>query len=179
MKPIPACISMIIVLCCFAGCQSSETIAELDQLKAQAQIELQNIDVVRRYWDGKWNLRQPAILDELQTPDVIYHGTSMNMNGIEEYKIVYETFLTAFHDSRVEVEDLIAEGDKVVSRISLYATHKGELAGLPPTGKELTIRAITVFRLVDGKIAEEWEILDELGMMHQLGMELRSAEATK
>jgi len=103
----------------------------------------------------------------------------MNMNGIEEYKQVYSSFLSAFHDTQLEVEDLIAEGDKVMSRVSLHCTHKGELEGIPPTGKVLTVSAFTVFRLVDGKIAEEWEIIDELGMMHQLGMELKPEEGEK
>jgi len=142
-------------------------------MTSQVQIETQNKEVVQRYWDGKWNKRSPEILDELQTPDVIYHGTSMNMNGIEEYKQVYGSFLSAFHDTQITVEELIAEGDKVTSRVSLKGTHKGEFDGLPPTGKVFTAKAFTIFRLVDGKIVEEWEAFDELGLMHQLGMELR------
>ena len=142
-------------------------------MSAQSEVEAQNKAVVQRYWDGKWNERRPEILDELQTSDVVYHGTSMNMNGIEEYKQVYSSFLSAFHDTQLEVEDLIAEGDKVMSRVSLRGTHGGELEGIPPTGKTLTASAFTVFRIVGGKIVEEWEILDELGMMQQLGMELR------
>lgn len=148
-------------------------------MRAQSEVEAQNKAVVQRYWDGKWNERRPEILDELQTSDVVYHGTSMNMNGIEEYKQVYSSFLSAFHDTQLEVEDLIAEGDKVMSRVSLHYTHKGELEGIPPTGKVITVSAFTVFRLVDGKIAEEWEIIDELGMMHQLGMELKPEEGEK
>jgi len=143
----------------------------LEEMRAQSDLEAQNKAVVQRYWDGKWNERRPEILDELQTPDVAYHGTSMNMTGIEEYKQVYRNFLSAFHDTRLKVEDLIAEGDKVMSRVSMHGTHKGEFEGIPPTGKVLTLSAFTVFRLVDGKIVEEWEILDELGMMQQLGVD--------
>jgi steroid delta-isomerase-like uncharacterized protein len=150
-----------------------------EQVITQIQFEDQNKAVVQRYWDGKWNERRPDILDELQTPDVIYHGTSMNMNGIEEYKQVYSSFLSAFHDTQIIVEELIADGDKVTSRVSLSGTHKGEFDGLPPTGKVFTANASTVFRLVGGKIVEEWEIFDELGLMHQLGMELRPKEETR
>ena len=113
----------------------------------QSEVEAQNKAVVQRYWDGKWNERRPEILDELQTHDVVYHGTSMNMNGIEEYKQVYEMFLSAFHDTHIEVEDLIAEGDKVMSRVSLRCTHRGELEGIPPTGRTFTVSAFTVFAL--------------------------------
>ena len=142
-------------------------------MRDQSAVEAQNKAVVQRYWDGKWNERRPGVLDESQAHDVVYHGTSMNMNGIEEYKQVYEMFLSAFHDTHIEVEDLIAEGDKVMSRVSLRGTHGGELEGIPPTGKTFTVNAFTVFRIVEGKIVAEWEILDELGMMQQLGMELR------
>ena len=112
-------------------------------------------------------------------PDVVYQGTSMEMNGIEEYKQVYQSFLSAFHDTQVTFEDLIAEGNKVMSRITIRGTHKGELEGMPPTGKTFTSSFFTVFRLVDGKIVEEWEIFDELGMMMQLGMELKPKEGKK
>jgi len=149
------------------------------KMSAQSEVEAQNKAVVQRYWDGKWNERRPEILDELQTPDVTYHGTSMNMNGIEEYKQAYGSFLSAFHDTQLEVDGLIAEGDKVMSRVTMHGTHKGELEGIPPTGNVLTVRAFTVFRLIDGRIAEEWEILDELGMMHQLGMELKPEEGER
>ena len=81
-----------------------------------------------------------------------------------------------FRSTHIEVEELIAEGDKVMSRVSLRGTHGGELEGIPPTGRTFTITAFTVFRLEEGRIVEEWEILDELGMMHQLGMELRPVE---
>jgi steroid delta-isomerase-like uncharacterized protein len=135
-------------------------------------IEVHDKDVVRRYWNGKWNERRSEILDELLTPDVVYHGTSMSMNGREEYKQVYDVFRSALHDTRLEIEDLIAEGDRVVSRVSLRCVHGGELEGIQPTGNEIALDAYTVFRLVDGRIAEEWEIIDELGMMQQIGMEL-------
>ncbi len=129
---------------------------------------VQNKEIVRRYWDGKWNTRRPAILDELQAPNVIYHSPSMEINGIEEYKQVYGSYLSAFQDTQITIEDMIAEGDKVMTRVTLRAVHKGELEGIAPTDKTLTISAFTVFRLVDAKITEEWEILDELGMMRQL-----------
>jgi hypothetical protein len=101
------------------------------------------------------------------------------MNNLEEYKQVYNAFLSALHDTQLTIEELIAEGDKVMTRVTMNAVHKGELEGIPPTGNSLTVSVFTVFRLVDGKIAEEWEILDELGMMMQLGMELKPKEEVK
>jgi steroid delta-isomerase-like uncharacterized protein len=137
----------------------------------------QNKEIVRRYWDGKWNKRSPAILDELQSPDVVYRSPSMEVNNLEEYKQVFAAFTSAFHDSEVAIDDILAEGDRVMTRVTIRCTHKGELEGIPPTGKRLEVSAFTVFRLVDGKIVEEHELLDELGMMRQLGMELQPGAA--
>ncbi len=179
MKKLCMILLLAPVLCFMVSCQDKEAMVEFEGMKAQAEIEEQNKEIVQRYWDGKWNTRDTGILDELMAPDVVYHGTSMEMNGIEEYKQVYQSFLSAFHDTKLSIDGLIAEGDKVMSRVTLLGVHKGELEGLPPTDKTFTISAFTVFRIVDGKIAEEWEIIDELGMMQQLGMELKPKKAKK
>lgn len=165
-----------LVLFIMISCQDKQAMADLEELKAQKELEEQNKSVVQSYWNGKWNERRPEILDELQTQDVVYHGPSEILKGIEEYRQAYSGYLSAFHDTRIEVEELIAEGDLVMSRAVLHGIHNGELGGIPPTGKEFSISAITIFRIVDGKIAEEWEIIDQLGMMTQLGMELQMKE---
>ena len=75
----------------------------------------------------------------------------------------------AFPDFHHTVEDLVAEGDKVVPRLTLRGTHQGDFQGLPPTGKQVTFSGINVMRLEDGKIVEHWSIGDTLGMLQQLG----------
>ena len=77
------------------------------------------------------------------------------------------------------MEELIAEGDRVMSRVRMTAIHENELGGIPASGNEINANGFTVFRLVDGKIAEEWEILDQLGMMMQMGMELKMKEVNE
>ena len=176
MKKLLLILPLALILCFMVGCQDKAAMAELEAMNAQAEVEEQNKEIVKRYWEGKWNARNPGILDELMVPDVVYHGTSMEMNGIEEYKQVYSMYLSAFHDTQITIEELIAEGDKIMTRLSMSSVHKGDLAGIPPTGKSMTGTMFTVFRLVDGKIAEEWEIMDELGLMQQLGMELKPKE---
>lgn len=151
----------------------------LEEYQKQKKLEELNKSVIKRYWDGKWNERRPEVLDELQTQDVVYHGTSMKMDGIEEYKQVYNSYLNAFHDSHVEVKKLVAESDFVMSHVRLSCVHNGDLDGLLPTGNKVSTSVFTSFRMVDGKIAEEWEIIDELGMMTQLGMELRMKEMSE
>ena len=176
MKKLCMIVPLALILCFMVGCQDKEAMAELEEFKTQAEVEEQNKEVVKRYWNGKWNERRPEILDELQTSDVVYHGTSMVMNNLEEYKQVYGAFLSAIHDSQLTIDGIIAEDDMITTRVTLSGVHKGELEGIPPTINSITIRAFTVFRLVDGKIAEEWEIFDEMGFMMQLGMELKPKE---
>jgi len=94
------------------------------------------------------------------------------MPGIEEYKQVYGMYLSAMGESHIEVEKLIAEGDFVMSQARIQAIHNGQFGDIPPTGNEVTLGIFTVFRLVDGEIAEDWELMEELAMMTQLGFEL-------
>ena len=119
------------------------------------------------------NARPPYLMN--CNPPTLFTAVPQEMNGLEEYKPVYGAFASAFHDTQLTINDIIAEGDKVMTRVTLRCTHKEELEGIAPTGKTLTVSLFTVFRLVGGKIVEEQELLDELGMMQQLGMELRPA----
>ena len=102
-----------------------------------------------------------------------YHPDGISVYHCSGISVYHCTRNSAYHFQ------LIAEGDKVMTRITMQGIHKGELGGIVPTDKTLTISGFTVFRLVDGKIVEEWEILDELGMMQQLGMELKPKEEKK
>jgi predicted ester cyclase len=160
-----------VVFCFMISCQDKQVVADLEACKTQKEIEKLNKSVVQSYWNGKWNERRPEILDELLTQDVIHHGSN-EMTGIEEYKQVYGMYLSAMGESNIKVEKLIAEGDFVMSQARIQAIHNGQLGDIPPTGNEVTLGIFTVFRLVDGKIAEEWELMEELAMMTQLGFEL-------
>ena len=146
-----------LILLAGTSCQDRQTPAELNELKSREKLEEQNKLIVRQYWDGKWNERRPEILDELLSTDVKYHGEE-EMTGIEEYKTSYSTYLSAMINTRFEIKELIAEGDLVMSRAVFYGTYTGILGEIYPVGEELNFRFFTVFRLVDGKIAEEWEL---------------------
>ena len=76
----------------------------------------------------------------------------------------------AFPNVEEIIEDQVAEGDKVATRLTFSGTHSGELMGIPPTGKQVTFTAITIDQLVDGKITERWHLFDTLGMLQQLGV---------
>jgi predicted ester cyclase len=140
------------------SCQDKQAMAELDKLKAKAELEEQNKAIIQSYWDGKWNERRPEILDELLSENVMHHGSADEINGVEEYKKVYNTYLSAMMNTRFEIQELIAEGDLVMSRAICYATYNGSLGDIFPVGEEISFRFFTVFKLIDGRIVEEWEL---------------------
>ncbi|RLI36384.1 ester cyclase [Candidatus Bathyarchaeota archaeon] len=111
------------------------------------------------------------LFDELCAPNFVKHtqqpGTDYGIEGSKQSVIMLRN---AFPDITYTVEDLIAEGDKVVARWSAQGTHQGEFMGIPPTNKQVRFSGIEIIRLVDGKAVEEWEELDRLGLMTQLGV---------
>ena len=90
--------------------------------------------------------------------------------GFEGRKMFYSAFLAAFPDIHLQIEDMFSEGDKLVTRYSGHGTHRGELMGIPPTGREASISGIAIDRFQDGQSVEHWEIFDQFGLMQQLGV---------
>jgi steroid delta-isomerase-like uncharacterized protein len=109
-------------------------------------------------------------IDEVVEPDLLFHApVPTGATGVQALKQVWEVLLRAFPDLHVAVEDVIAEGNKVVARNTVTGTHHGEYRGLPPTGKPVTYNEIFVFRFTGGRIAEIWGVVDVLSQMRQLG----------
>ncbi len=132
----------------------------------------ENKAVVRRFNEliGEfWRTGNADAFDEIVAPEFVYHqpGTPPDL---ESFKQFLPMFRAAFPDMRYTVEDLIAEDDKVVDRISWQATHQGELMGIPPTGNSVTVTEMHISRIAGGKIVERWGQPDMLGMMQQLGV---------
>ena len=92
------------------------------------------------------------------------------IEGLEAYRQFGSAYFGAFPDLQITPEDLIAEGDKVTMRYGWRGTHKGELMGIPATGKLVTTSGISILRVANGKIAEQWDNFDNLGMLQQLGV---------
>jgi predicted ester cyclase len=112
-----------------------------------------------------------ATIDEVFLPDVLIRTPlKINASGTELMKQLWEVLLRAFPDLHVEVEDVIAEGDKVVSRNAVSGTHQGEYMGVAPTGKSITWNEIFIGRIVDGRVAETWGVVDVASQMRQLGL---------
>ncbi len=123
------------------------------------------VEAIQTYWrTGNFDA-----LEALVTPDFVHHGPGLPPD-VAGLKQVLPAFRTAFPDFNVTVEEIIAEGDKVFDRVAWRATHQGELMGIPPTGKQVTVQEMHICRIADGKVAERWSQWDALGMMQQLGV---------
>lgn len=110
-----------------------------------------------------------AAFKELMAPDFVAHIPSGPANR-EAYVQHNYGYVSAFSDRQFEVDDLVAEGDKVVARATWRGTHTGDFMGLAPTGKQLAVGAVITERFRDGKAVEHWSLFDSLGMMQQLGL---------
>jgi steroid delta-isomerase-like uncharacterized protein len=128
-----------------------------------------NKAAVRRGYEEGFNQRKLAVFDELMAPDYVWHLASMTIQGREPAKQLIWRLLTAFPDGRFTIEDMIAEGDRVVVRQTFRGTQQGDFLGIPPTGKQVTATGIEIFRVAHGKSVENWTNEDDLGLMHQLG----------
>ena len=132
----------------------------------------ENKALARRSWEivteGSLDTLEDA-LAEVYAEDFVLHEPDEDIVGIEGLKQFVSMIRAGFPDLRVTLEDAIAEGEKVVSRWTAQGTHQGELMGIAPTGNRVTITGITIHRIEDGKIVEEWSNWDALGLMQQIG----------
>lgn len=118
-----------------------------------------NKELVRRSIEEIWNGHKLEMVSEFVGPDLL-----------EESLEHVQQFLGAFPDAHITIEDMVAEGDKVVARLRASATNTGPFAGQPPTGVEVQIHSIRIYQVADGKIIDTWAMQDRLGLMEQLGL---------
>ena len=132
-----------------------------------------------RLADEVLNGKNLSVVDELISPDFVEHvGGERRQVGPEGFKGARRRRNAAFPDWHVVVDDLVSEADKVVVRATAQGTHSGEFMGIGPTGKRITVRWIAIYRVRDGKLAEHWQNLDDLGMLKQLGAEIHLPRGT-
>jgi ketosteroid isomerase-like protein len=132
----------------------------------------QNKSVVRRLFDELWNKGNLQVADEIIAPTYQHHDASTPDlgKGPESEKKRVTLYRNAFHDFRLNMEDLLADGETVVARWSCRGVHKGELNGIAPTGKQFAITGVTIARFSNGKVVEGFVNWDALGLMRQLGV---------
>jgi predicted ester cyclase len=99
-----------------------------------------------------------------------------NLQGVKDFSAAA---YSAFPDIRITIEDMVAEGDKVVYRGSARGTHQGEFMGIAPTGKQISFTSTVVSRIADGRFQEDWESLDLLNVLQQLGATIRTPQSDK
>jgi steroid delta-isomerase-like uncharacterized protein len=129
----------------------------------------ENKALARRSWELTED--NPDTLDEVYAPDVVWHNPDQDIQGTEEAKQFVGMYKTAFPDMSVTIEDVVAEGDKVVTRVTLRGTHQGEVEEFgPPTGRRVEGQGLSLHRIEGGKIVEEWNSYDNLSLMQQLGL---------
>lgn len=125
-------------------------------------------------WFGEvWNKGRAEAIDEMCSPDVLAHGlvdaAGNEVRGIEAFKTFFSNFRSAFPDIEVTVEETVAEGDKVVARCTVRATHKGDALGIEATNLPVEFRGISMWTVRDGKIVDTHDLYDFLTVFQQVG----------
>jgi steroid delta-isomerase-like uncharacterized protein len=177
VKKLLCVVPLALLLCFTFACQNKAEKAELERFRTQAKVEEQNKEIVNRAWEAS-SKGDFETLKELGTPEYLWYLPSNSTKPISREEAIEKgkALHRAFPDMSFSVKELMAIGDKVISRYTLRGTQQGEFAGIPATGNKVEISGIMISRIENGKIVEEKEEWDMLGFMQQLGMELRPKE---
>ena len=171
MKKLLMIIPLVILLCFTFGCQNKEAMAELEE---------QNKDLVKRMYEA-FEKGDFEAYKEVVAPEYAWYLPSRSTKPISrEETIEFGKMLhNAFPDLSYSIEELIAGEDRVISIFIFRGTHEGEFQGIPATGNKIEFSGVMITRIENGKIVEDKEEADQLGMMMQLGMELKPKEGEK
>jgi steroid delta-isomerase-like uncharacterized protein len=173
MKKLLMMIPLVVLLCFKFGCQDKEAMKELEEMKAQAKIEEQNKEIVHDFFKAIDEGNVEKIME------LIAFDFNLTAPGLNEQfgrvKLVHhrKAFYASFPDTSHMIDELIAESDKVAVKLHINATHEADYEGIPATGKKVTQYGMHIMRIVDGEIKEMWALEDTLGLMQQLGYELK------
>src|SRR5690242_9148223 len=134
------------------------------------EIAAANKELVRRFYKEvyvDWNM---ALADDVLSPEFTSHDWPQGgPTGPKAFRNYYAAIRSAVADARYEVDDLIAEADKVVVRWRLLGIHKGTFGGIAPTGRPITLKGIAIYRVKDGKLMERWVVSDLYGALEESG----------
>jgi steroid delta-isomerase-like uncharacterized protein len=165
---------LALISCFMVGCQDKQAMAELEEFKAQAEIEEQNKEIVKRLYE-EYNKGNIEILKDLYAPDYDFYSPSNSPKPRSREETIESATMIfrAFPDSVWNIEELFAVGDRVTVRFVYKGTHEGDFMSISPTGNKIEVSGINIIRIENGKVLEEWEDADTTGFMQQLGMELK------
>jgi len=158
------------------GCQNQSEKAELDKFKATAQIQEQNKEIVREVINAIDSGDLDKLGNLLSDDFALYPPGSQQPWRKEALYKARNTHFAAFPDWVHKIEIMVAEGDKVAVKLTQYGTQKAMYKGIEPTNQYVTVPATNIMVIVDGKVKEWWSMEDNLGLMTQLGMELKPKE---
>jgi len=180
MKKLLMVIPLVFLLCFTFGCQDKEAMAELEEFRAQAEVEEQNKALVKRMYEA-WEKGDFEAYKEVVAPEYVWYLPSISTEpkSREETIEFGKMIRIAFPGFSYSIEELFAVEDRVISRFILRGTHEGEFQGIPATGNKIESSGVMISRIENGKIVEDKEEIDQLGMMMQLGMELKPKEEKK
>ena len=127
-------------------------------------------EVAVRRWIEAWNAHDPDAVEELLVPDFVRHDANLpEVVGPAAQRDFMGGVFGAFPDIRFEPHQVTAQGDIVVARMWVRGTHRGEFLGVPATGRAVAVQSVETFRLARGRVAEQWVLMDALGLLQQLG----------
>ncbi len=132
--------------------------------------EEENKAIVRRTWKELFNQGKLATADELIAASFLNHAAPGSPLGPASFRQLVMFYRNAFPDVKFTIEDMLADGDKVVMRNSFSGTHEGMFMGIAPTGKRVSQEQIHIVRVVNGQVVEHWAVRDDLSLMRQLGV---------
>ena len=179
MKKRLIILPLALILCFMVGCQDKAAMTELEAFKAQAALEEQNINLIRDM-TKEWDEEGISNLGKYYSSDcVIHYPGGMDVNGLDAIIERNIEFKAAFSNMDHNIEDVIAQGEIVAVRFFGKMTHTGGFQRIPPTGKEISFTAMEFCRISEGKIVEVWQDADVLGLLIQLGMELKPKDGEK
>jgi steroid delta-isomerase-like uncharacterized protein len=159
MRKPTSSLLLLMAFLLLAACQGQDNEALLEH----------NKEVVLRNQAEVWSKGNLDILQELYTPDFVCHFiVGPDWHGYDGIREAVSSHRRSFPDWTEHVEDIVAEGDRVVTRFRSRGTQKGEFEGIPPTGRTVEVSEVAIFRLENGRIAEQWGFPDAMGLMRQL-----------
>ena len=157
-----ASLFLLIAVILTTGCQQQPD-------NSNSKVE-ENIKMYTNVWDEILNKGNIDMIDTHFASNYVNKTVTSTVNGQAEAKEFFGAFLTGFSDINFVVDEIFGVGDRVVKRWTFNATHTGEFAGIPATGNKISLKGVSVSRIVDGKITEELDYMDDLGFLQQLGV---------
>jgi len=180
MKKYLCAVPLVLLLCFSFACQDKAAMAELEKFKAQAKVEEQNKAIVKPSLEA-WSKGEFETFRKTVAPNVVWYMPSRTLivRSAEELIEAGKMVRKGFPDISFHIEEIFATGDRVIFRYIEKGTHLGDYAGIPATGNRYEISGIDIWRFENGRVVEVRSDNDILGMMTQLGMELRPIAAKK